>query len=609
MTLDSYYRAIKTLLFTVAMITAPLGLMADPAEKAAQNAAKLSPAQLLPDTTALYLNITHPDQLADFLIEHPISLKLQGLDQYKQALNNPQAAQMLAVLALLEGQVNMKWPAALKAATGHGMVVAFDPATQGAVLMIKAKDPQVLIKIRDGVFNIIRTLSGVAGGNDPIKTNEYRGVTAYPLGQGNGLAIVGPMLIATNNGDLGKLVIDNLIDAPSTGTLATHKQFIKAGKEAKGKSDPTGWAYIRLDVLRDAGIASEVFNKKIDNPLLEALVGPIQSGIQQAPYAVATLDANAKGITLKASVSYDQSKIAQARHYAFASSGGGAPIPLKPAGTIGTIVAYRDIAALWQAKDILFSEQTAAGMDQGDSQFSTVLGGRSFSGEFLTQMKPNVQIIVVKQDYKAAKVPTPPVQIPAAAYVFQARNPQIMQDQVALAMQALLTITNSEAKGMRPSMIQREVERANATYVTTRYANMTTDKSKKGQMYHNFTPTVAFWKDYVLVCSTRPLAEQLVKELEAKGPSKISSDVNARLEISGKASAELIQANFDMLAVQNTLEKGQTIEQARAEWKLLTQLVGMIDSTHLGFNDDGKRMSLEWTINAPMSKSTSGSSK
>ena len=103
MTPNSYYRVLNTLLFTLALAATPVGLMADPAKKAAQNAAKLSPAQLLPDTTALYLDITHPDSLVEYLIEHPISKKLQGLDQYKQALNNPQAAQMQAILTLIEG--------------------------------------------------------------------------------------------------------------------------------------------------------------------------------------------------------------------------------------------------------------------------------------------------------------------------------------------------------------------------------------------------------------------------------------------------------------------------------------------------------------------------
>ena len=67
-------------------------------------------------------------------------------------------------------------------------------------------------------------------GNE-LQTNDYHGITAYKAGPG-GFAIVGPWLIAANNGELGRVLLDNLRLDKTGNALAKDNEFIKARKQA-----------------------------------------------------------------------------------------------------------------------------------------------------------------------------------------------------------------------------------------------------------------------------------------------------------------------------------------------------------------------------------------
>ena len=252
-----------------------------------------SAAQLLPATTLVYVEIPEPKKLVELVFDHPMRKKLEAMDQYKAFKASPQYTQLMAGVAIFEKQVDMKWREAIEAVAGGGMTLAFDPTTNGVVILIKADDLKKMEQVRDGVFNFVRA---TAGKNDPLKPNNYRGIDTYKGPGGGGFAIHGKWIILTNNKDLGQQVLDTIIDNPKQ-TLATDKEFAAAKAMATGRSSsntsagdlPTLWTFARIAGVRDAGLLNALMKEKSDNPGAELILGGLQETIKHANYATAAL--------------------------------------------------------------------------------------------------------------------------------------------------------------------------------------------------------------------------------------------------------------------------------------------------------------------------------
>ena len=130
-----------------------------------------------------------------------------------------------------------------------------------------------------------------------MKTADYRGIKVYAVDKGK-FAVVADWLVLTNQDELGKQIVDRVLDKPQE-SLAADAQFAKAHGAVSAST--TAWGYVNTVALRDAGLAKKLFAGQAENPLAELIFGGILSTLRQTPYVTVRLDVSDRQIRLSAS--------------------------------------------------------------------------------------------------------------------------------------------------------------------------------------------------------------------------------------------------------------------------------------------------------------------
>lgn len=570
----------------------PTNLVAADPSDPSKTAGRKSISQILPASTLFYAEISKPSELVNMLLNHPLRMKIEKMEQYKSLLASPQYKQMLAGIKFLESTTKMSLEEIVNTAFGGGIHVAFDAETKGFILLIRSGNEEKLASLKKTVFGFIELAAAAQGNENALKANPYRGFDTYKVPQG-GFCVAGPWILFTNNRNLGQVALDNMLDVNSD-TLANNKHFKQARAQmATGSKAPAAWAFVRTEALKESGQFVAMFNKKSDNPGLEMIAGGLIEAVKHAPFATASLTVKEDELGLSLATAFDPKDVPVARKFFFSSdSNGSAPVALRPKGTLVTIAGYRDMAGMFRAADELFNETMAAEITKSESQLSTFFGGRDFVDDILGNLKPQVQLIAARQDYG---VVTPSIKIPAGAIVVRLKKAdELTQAQFKSAFMSLMSIINLDGMNKGRSMLLLDIQKHNgAALYTSKYSvDPETTKKDAGEIHYNFSPTMAIYNDWIIVSSTNQLAKQLVDEAK-KSSDKLITD-NTRIQLDAKVGHQLLVDNRDQLIAQDMLEKGHSRDNAATEIDLMLAALKYIKTSdlNLSFKDNIAKLSL-----------------
>ncbi|HET6248941.1 MAG TPA: hypothetical protein VFE47_14690, partial [Tepidisphaeraceae bacterium] len=249
-------------------------------------AAEKAPAELLPPSTVVCVEINQPKDLISFAFDSAVRKQIDQTEGYRKFIDNPQYKIFQIIVAAIEQRAGVKWRQALETTTDGGVVLAFDAQTQGLVLLAKPSDPKTTDAVRDAFFAIARDDATKKGNPDPIEQKDYRGLTAFKIGDGM-IANIGPYLMLTNKPDLAKATADRFLDGGAS--LADDHTFSGAHHDAAASS--TAWVFVRTAPLRAMATDNPLLDPKYksDNPAAEFLLGGLLPVVQKAEYVTASL--------------------------------------------------------------------------------------------------------------------------------------------------------------------------------------------------------------------------------------------------------------------------------------------------------------------------------
>ncbi len=563
-------------------------------------AAEKSAAELLPPTTVAYVEMSQPKLLLDVVLDHPLRQRVESLDEYRKGLEGREFQQFKAMVEALETQIGMKWRPALAAITEGGIYVGVDAKTQGVAVLIKSRDAATLEKTRDALLDLIRREARNRGGDDPVKSGEYRGLSAYRIGAGR-FVTLGPWLVLTNKDTLGQQIADYYLDG-GRETFAGDEQYQAARATISGQ--PTAWAFVNLVALRGVGVGKELFQEKNDNPGAEVLLGGIVSTLEKAPYATASIYVEQDRLALRLAMPHDASWTPQRREYFFGADGrGAAPQPLEPPQTLLSIGTYRDLGRMWLLKDDLFTENVAAQLTQAEGNLTTLFSGRDFGREVLGAARPELQLVLTRQTFDNRELPLPDIKLPAGALVFRLREPETMQRQLKVLFQSLIGFLNvAGAQQGQPPLEQNTEKSAAGQLISASYL----PDSSEGRINYNFSPSVAFTGDRFIVSSATPLAMELM-ELAAKQSDDAPAANNAaaentRASLNLQVLGDVLKDNRGHLVAQNVLEKGHDKQQAEKEIDALLALLSVGKTMSLRLVTENNQVQLDAELTLDLTK-------
>jgi len=532
---------------------------------AAESAVEL--CKWIPADAVAALMVSQPAELLRKLDETPAVRELGGGSRLAELLNaNQQLRQLRAVVSLLEGQLQSDWKTFLGDMTGGGMVLAVLPDNR-VVVIVEARDAEILRKVNDFVLNLARLDPGSNGKREIVREAEYRGVRGWSLSPEESHAIIDRRLVMCNSAELLRRIIDQAKDGGEG--LAGSSQF-KVAIASLPASDVG--VYVDFRVFRGLPQVQEGL-RQARSPLPVLFLAGLTEALGGADWLAMGLAYEDESVKFALRSGGDT---ALARDFDFAtpaSSEEGVLPNLDVPGRIMALTMYRDFHDFYARKNELFPERTS-GLIFFENMMGIFFTGRNFTDEVLTELDPHVRIVVAHQQF-TPETGVPEVQIPAFAVVFRMRNPQRFGPIVEEGWQKALGLINFvRGQDAQPGLILDRVEYQGVKYTVSYFSTVDEDLSQPLPMRFNFRPVVIAQGDNLILASTEGLGKSLMDAIRASADSdRPLPGVTALMETDLAAVARVIDINREALIRQNMIEKGREREEAVKEWENLKRAV------------------------------------
>jgi len=558
---------------------------------ASVSAAEKTAQDLLPATVIAYAEISQPGKLADLLLDHPLAQQLQALPEYQQALERPEAEKGLAAIAELEKKLGEKLRPAFSNLTSEGAYLGFDLATQGLIVITRARDQAFAERTRDALLELARAAAAEQGKPEAVKEIEHRGLKGHQVGELQ-LTVHDRWIVASSKPLAQSFVLNNLLDKEPE-SLSGEAQF--AAAYAK-RPKTSAWAYLDLRLLRTLGNFKALAAKKSDNPLGELLAGGIVSALPSATHVTAAIDLQPERLTLNLAMPCDVPAAARQKEFFFGAEGNGrAPALLAPKSTILSLATYRDFASLWNRAPDLFDEAVNAKFVEAEAGLKTLFAGRDFADDILGNLQPGMQVVVARQQYQEGDV-VPAIKLPAAAMIVSLKNPAETTRIFKVTFQSVVGFINIAGgqNGVDPLDVNSE-KVGDALVVSGEYLPPDDEAVRKAAPpQFNASPTAVFVGDKFILSSTKQLALEIA-ELIKSSPAA-TAETNTNLKIDARVLQAILVDNQAQLVAQNMLERGHDKEAAEKQVNGVLAMIKHLSETSLQLQQTAEELNLRWEI-------------
>lgn len=539
---------------------------------------------LLPKTVFAYAEVRHLGKAAEVIADHPLRESLEALPGVKAASESANLQAMRDVVAAFEDMMGRPWRESVNLLTDGGIHLALDAQGEGAALLIRSSSRDQLETFRSFVLAMFRSGQGNIGA---VREGEYRGFTAYAIGNDLKMALVDQWIVMTNRSEFGKSIIDRYLDG-GDDSLSTSEQFTAAMASV---SDATATGYLNVQAVRDAGLAPDLYTGKTENVVHEVLIGGIVSVLANAPVATAALDLTAEAATIQLATSHEP-QWAEGREYYFGENGdASAPPLLKVPDQVFALSTHRDLSQMWLRAPDLMTDKANEELAQADTTLTTFFSGLDFGEDVLGSLQPGIQLVVTHQSFDQGR-PIPAIKLPAFALKFRMRDPELATSEFRRVFQNLVGFLNVVgAMEGQPQLDLGFSQSDNVIVVSSTYVaprDQTIDAS--APINFNFSPTIAFSGDTMVISSTTRLA----RELTQVPPKSVSADggPNTVARLDARSLSKLLEENRSQLVAQNMLGKGHAPEQAEAEISAMLELLDLFSSVSIDLEVDDEELAL-----------------
>jgi len=552
---------------------------------------------LLPESTAAVLQIQEPGEILQQFLTHPVISSVYDAGLYDGFIKDAQRAQIQTLQTQIQDITGLPWEDAVKQATSGGIHLAFDPASEGLLLVLRG-DEIVLNKVFDAVLSLLQPLATLSG--NPLKKGEYReGIIGYQI-QEIRFAKKAGTLVVTNSRDLGRFVLDQLIDPSAHATFASNKNYQAATVNSKPQQH-TAWFWADAKLLQQNNGIEQLEQAMRQNMLLELLAGGLVNQLAKSPYITAAIDFDHQHLKLDFTTAHDAKWIPESRQYYFGPNAqGSAPSLLLPTNTIASISMFRDFSPWWLLAPDLYDDEVNEGIAQADTTLSTFFSGKDFGLDILGALEPGAQLVVTDNQF-VDDVPQPEIIFPAFAIIGTLQNSNQMQAELRRIFISFVGFLNVVgAMEGNPLLDIELVDSKKDRMITTSFIPPLAGQPISVQ--YNFSPTILFKDDKLILSSTRLLAEQLGEGNHAVAKSSPRNDreanwtTNSYLTLAAAPLAAILQKNREILITNNMLENSSAREDAETQIDLLVSMVQLTNGLDITIKSTSKQLALSFDL-------------
>jgi hypothetical protein len=536
------------------------------------------PARWIPRETIAAVEVFQPKAILDLAFDGRLTRLVSSLPAYQAALRQEGAQGLLKLVDFLETRFNSDRKTLLTKLLGGGITFAVG-ARGETLLMVDAQDDEVLRQIAEIVTNLAKDEAAKRGQPARLESLQYQGITVWKSGEKEAHAIVGARLLISNRLDAIKAALD-LRSQPDGQSLAAAPAYQEARK-AVG-ADAQAMAFVSLAAIKNAPRVEKALSG-ITSPVPVLAVAGMAEALRQSNWLALAfrIAGDQLGIEVRMDGRSPKDSLVSAFSQPPRSQDGVFPNLAVPR-RIAAVSLYRDVYKFYAAKDQLFPERTS-GLIFFENMMGIFFSGRSLTDEVLSQLYPEIRMVVARQEYGAAAGP-PAVQIPSFAAVMRLRHPQEFGEVLEEAFQkavGLVTVSSGQ-RGVSGMIIDRVTYR-DIRYTVAYFTAPAAAARDRRDARYNYRPTLAKLGDFMVLSSTEVLARDLIDALrrEAAAPVVPVAGVHSLVELDTVQLIALADANRKLLVRQNMAKNGTSEAEAEANYGLFTTVIKQLGQATL----------------------------
>ena len=266
-------------------------------------------------------------------------------------------------------------------------------------------------------------------------------------------------------------------------------------------------------------------------------------------------------------------------------------------GTLFSLSTYRDIGEMWLRAGDLFDENTNDEMAKAESNLSTLFSGKDFAEEVLGAFKPEIQFIATRQDFSNAKA-QPAIKLPAFAAVFALKDPETMRPDFQRTFKSLIGFLNVIGAQNGHPQLDWDSKDNNGIEMISAYYSPDRDEPdlKRARIHFNFSPSVAFVGDQMVVSSSRELSGQLAEALQKASAAVSSATTNTAAILNVPTLRDVLQDNYSQLVAQNMLKEGRSRAEAEKQIGILMTVLSLFKDASIKLQVADNELSLNLAV-------------
>ncbi len=401
--------------------------------------------------------------------------------------------------------------------------------------------------------------------------SEHEGHLLEKLGDGS-FTIIGDILAVSNSEKMLTEVLDL-----AYGRVEKSVSRSPVYSRAPADEDFLARATIKPGFIPGIGAG---LGAKLDQPLASLLVSGLMGALRGCELLTISLDTSWSGIRLGLALQPDDRGLADKYSPFFPKT---APSEfeanIRKRGILGMVKLSRDFYKWWDTSEEFLNSRAAGSLASFSAALSMFMGGLNFQDEVLPAVGKTVSLVLANQP-TGEDSPSPSPAIPGGALVLELEDAQKKGRSFIVGMNSLvgiINITRMQQDSNSPSMLVKP-EKVGSVDCYRVDMGLPADPKKPGIEY-NFSPTLAISGDRIIIGSTFDLVKMLVEESEktkTPGATGVAAYASDLVYIHGGSVRKTLSSNLDFLAAQQVVEKGLSLAAARAELKVLDELLSYL---------------------------------
>jgi hypothetical protein len=542
------------------------------------------PLRLIPGSVDGVAKVENPRALFEIIYNHEVFRDFMKIDAVAAFYDSTKFRQFSQFIAYFEKELGRNRMELLQGLTGGGVVLAGQIEQKSVLIVLGAKDEDLLIK----AFALGRKIVNqeLARQNIPatMQARPYRELETWYLGKEFYVARAGSALVFSNKEPLFKNALDLFVDGGKK-SLTEMPSFL----EMKGRLPENAliWGSLNLEQIKQQPNVKNTLNTLGLEPITMFAIGGLVDVIKRSDYVCAGLAQEGKNLQVRIALPKGRNGMASlAAMFLPEDDHGTLPI-LEPARVLTSTSYFLDLNKFWENRQKILTPEQAKTIDKFQADTGKYLRGIGV-GTILQQSGKGHRIVTAVPGKSPYQI-KPSLQTGSFAIVLDMRDPGFEKSMSTILRGAALI--GSFQLGLK--MVDEK--HGDHTLVTYYFPENGKLEGDVNNLRFNFTPCFTRVGDQFLISSTLELGKDLVDCLVKENKQK-TSPATQRTHIYATGVAANLRSSEDLLVSQAILSQALPAQTAKKQFEDLVRLVERLGQLNLEtrYGPEEFRFDIEW---------------